>query len=132
MKKIINRWSTIAKYLPGRTDNEIKNYWRTHFGRREKSKMKKTNKQEWRKAKAQKQLEQQPREDEITKNNNNNETKWSSWDAQENNVVHQLQDKPTMTDHQQLVSTWQEDDDGSIWLNLWDLDELPQGFGDFN
>ncbi|CAL9069800.1 transcription factor MYB3-like [Musa acuminata AAA Group] len=29
-----NRWSLIAGRLPGRTDNEIKNYWNAHLGKR--------------------------------------------------------------------------------------------------
>ena len=32
------RWSRIARKLPGRTDNEIKNYWRTHMRKKAQEK----------------------------------------------------------------------------------------------
>ncbi|KAF7823567.1 transcription factor MYB59 [Senna tora] len=33
-----NRWSKIARKLPGRTDNEIKNYWRTYMRKKAQEK----------------------------------------------------------------------------------------------
>ncbi|KAH0663335.1 hypothetical protein KY290_029254 [Solanum tuberosum] len=39
-----NRWSKIAGKLPGRTDNEIKNYWRTHMRKQAQDEKKNTNK----------------------------------------------------------------------------------------
>ncbi|KAJ9548199.1 hypothetical protein OSB04_020742 [Centaurea solstitialis] len=38
--KFGNRWSKIARKLPGRTDNEIKNYWRTHMRKKAQEKKK--------------------------------------------------------------------------------------------
>ncbi|XP_073303049.1 transcription factor MYB48-like [Primulina huaijiensis] len=40
-KKWGNRWSRIARKLPGRTDNEIKNYWRTYMRKEAQEKRKK-------------------------------------------------------------------------------------------
>ncbi|KAE8685926.1 Transcription factor MYB48 [Hibiscus syriacus] len=58
-----NKWSTIARYLPGRTDNVIKNYWRTHFKKKEKS----SPKQQKRKAQILKLNQQQQQKEKTDK-----------------------------------------------------------------
>ncbi|KAJ3698029.1 hypothetical protein LUZ61_001734 [Rhynchospora tenuis] len=43
-KLLGNRWSLIAGRLPGRTDNEIKNYWNTNLSKRTKMESQNSNK----------------------------------------------------------------------------------------
>ncbi|XP_042515103.1 myb-related protein 308-like [Macadamia integrifolia] len=85
-----NRWSLIAGRLPGRTDNEIKNYWNTHL--RKKIKNQGTD------PSAQQKTKREPRKRKTSNNNGSNKKqKQSKNRGRANNgggdQIHQTQTK---------------------------------------
>ncbi|KAL5582086.1 hypothetical protein UlMin_014528 [Ulmus minor] len=136
-----NKWSTIARYLPGRTDNEIKNYWRTHFKKKDKkpSQKQQKRKSQYLKQKLKEKEQQLTQEENIFKRSSSPHVESSEEKINIDEPPHQQrqQDKaffayPTSDqDHMMMsqdVSSWFDyyyamaDQDG-LWGGLWNLDD---------
>lgn len=132
--------------MPGRTDNEIKNYWRTHFKKKDKS-SRNNKKQEKRRAKILKHMkhqeqQQQPQDHhqhDATKttisshaHHSNTETNLCETTVpQDNNYSMELEQYMCEDQYLPIPPLWPEEEDEGLWVTLWNLEETAQvGDGD--
>ncbi|KAJ4961647.1 hypothetical protein NE237_021557 [Protea cynaroides] len=142
-----NKWSTIARCLPGRTDNEIKNYWRTHFKKSSLGQGKRNRSRQQQKEimKQPQLLQQQQQQQQLVQQSEPFQQQQLQQLVQQSEVDYRLlaqnqtqykQDQmdffyPTLEDQclpeMFQGGTWMHDttmEEDSLWSGLWNLDDI--------